>query len=78
MRRRNFLLCLTATAGLAACTRTTDGVAAAPILASTTASSLAPKSITPYVPGGRYRWGGDAGRSALSDPPPFAGDAHQA
>jgi fermentation-respiration switch protein FrsA (DUF1100 family) len=50
MRRRNFLLGLTATAGLAACTGKTDVVAAAPILASTTASSLAPKSVTPYVP----------------------------
>ena len=63
MRRRTVLLGLvaaaTGTGGLAACTSrpetgagggTTASASAAPILASTTASSLAPQSVTPYTP----------------------------
>lgn len=62
MRRRTLLGLMAAAAGaggLAACTGddetgltggTTASASAVPILASTTASSLAPQSVTPYVP----------------------------
>jgi len=48
MRRRTLIAGLAAAAGLAGCAA--EKSTATPILSSTTASSLAPRDVTPYVP----------------------------